>query len=292
MKSHFCKAFDANHNPCPQSVETGQITCSDHTDFYTPRIWFNQYPLNIVDDDDYFFSSNEKLKTVYNTAILEGLVKITQEHFQDLVECGKPIESLIDYYLLCCKQPGVDPLWNFHLFNETSKQIMNCHTSRIYDMIQEDKSILYRLLDPIFNNDVRDFDSILYHLLYNLTSKDKMITHSINEHIHLDNQSVSLIQYIEDHPKFSSEFLWKHSKYNESLISMISSGNTSENSTSNKILTFLLSLPDKRRVFYESRKAAFKEKADEIISITWAPERFLKWCMTNEEVDDIKNRFT
>lgn len=290
---YFCKAFDAKHNQCLASVLTDRDVCKEHSNFYDPIQWFQRYPLNIEnEDDDYFFSSSDKLKKVYTTAILGGFITITQDHLRDLVDTGKPIESLVDYYLLCCLQPGVDPLWNSRLFHQTSKEIADCHNLILYEHVQRDKNFLYRLLEPLFNNDVRAFDTILYHLLFNIALlEDNYKTYSTKP-MYLDNPDISLLQYVQSHSKFNNEFLWKHSVHSENTISLISSRNLTERSISKKILDFLLSLPEKRKARQEYQRASFTEKAEEIVSVAWAPERVTNWCMSHDESKDIETRWS
>jgi hypothetical protein len=289
---NFCKAFDSRNNPCLNSVDTEHGVCDEHCDFYSAEHWFDRYSLNTDRHDaDYFFSSNEKLKNVYRTAILEGFITITPGHFQDLIDTGKPIEGLVDYYLLCCLQPGVDPLSNYKLFSQTCKEILVCHRRSMYELIQEDKNILYRFLDPLFNNSVRSFDTMLYHIMSTIVSLEHSWKSQKNSPIYLDNQTVSLIQYIQSHPKFHSEFLWKYSSHNETLIELISTKSTGKGIISNILMKFLESLPEHRRVNRENTKMLFKDQADEIISVGWSPERVRKWCLNLEELKDIDDRW-
>lgn len=269
----FCKAFDSRQNPC---LNPGDL-CQDHLDFYDT--WFQRYPLA---DNDYFFSSSEKVKKVYTTAILENRVKITREHFEDLVNTGKPIESLVDYYLLCCLQKDVDPLWNMALFNQTCKEIVLCHTKPVYSLVQKDKHFLYRFLDPLFNSS-RSFDTILYYILWNITSWEHIWKSSHDVPIYLDNPEVSLIQYIKAHPRFSSEFIWKDSIQHENMMNLISKKITGMGSTSKLVMKFLETVPDLRAEEKLKRKKVFQERANEIISVAWAPQRVRKWCMS---IDD------
>lgn len=282
---YFCNAFHENHSPCSIPVTTERGVCPGHHDFYKD-VWISRYPLNMDGENDFFFSSSEKLKNVYKKAILEGYVKITQAHFQDLVYSGKPVSSFVDYYLLCCLQPGVDPLWHFRLFNETVTEIANCHTRSVFPLVKNDKTILYRFLDPLFNTTMREFDAIFYYMVNRLCAG--YYTPSKTP-IHIDDPSVSLLQYFQDHPKFKREFLWKHSIYNENSISLISS--RKDEPVPKKILSFIFDLPEKRKACYESQKLAFKEKAEEIVQVTWAPERFMKWCVDVEEGKELNERW-
>ena len=287
----LCKAFDDSYNPCLNYTDHSHIVCKDHQGFYQASNWFHRYPLNPSGEDDYFSFSSDKLKKVYKTAILEGHIKITQEHFRDLVVSGKPLESLIDYYLLCCLQPGVDPLWSINLFHQTCKEIVFCHTEAVYPLVQQDKNFLYRFLDPLFNNKERTFDLIFYYILWNITSCEHIWKVPFDVPIHLDNPTVSLIQYIKAHPKFSNEFLWKDSIHYENMMNLISTKQSGMRLTSRTIMKFLQSIPDLRNEQKFKQKMAFQEKAGEIVAVAWAPKRVRKWCLSLEEGTAMDNRW-
>jgi hypothetical protein len=289
--THTCNAFDTNQDPCFRSVPTERGVCEDHYDYYESNRWFCEYPLNIQTDDlDYFASSSDKLKKVYKKAILGGFITITQSHFNDLINSGRPIESLVDYYLLCCMQPGIDPLWSVRLFKQVAREIIMCHHPSVYQLVQKDSNFLYKFLDPLFNNTTRSFDSMLFNLLINIA----LVNTSWSRNTCADcilNPKVSLIQYIQDHPLYTMEFAWKYSEYDLIVTSLLNRKNPKEGSIANHILKFILSIPEKRRSIRESHKAAFKEKANEIIEHAWAPERVLNWCLDVEEQGQLKNRW-
>lgn len=286
-----CNAFTDTHEPCLTSVDTERGVCSEHTDYYDEDLWLKRFPFNPDLDYAYYFCTRKKLKDIYHKAILEKYIVIKENHFKDLLRFGDPIETLQDYYLLCCMQPGVDPLWSIKIFKRVV-QTMVYTLAFSNDLVKENNSILYRHLDPLFNNDVRSFDSIVYRVLYYMTqvslsarSKEVIIDS-------VDSPLDSLIHYIKDHPKFKREFVWKESKYKEAMLKMLSQQGYTKDTIQGKIIEIVQNLANESKEIRESRKKDFGPMADEIMSLSWAPERFVDWCLSVDEQDEIKGRWS
>lgn len=282
---HFCNAFDRLNNPCLTEVSSQRDVCSIHKDFYEPTKWFKRF---ILGTRGYSFSSGAKIQAVYKRGIVDGFVKITQSHFKDLEDCGKPLIDLVDYYLLCCNQSGVDPLWSNSLFMATVKCILDMHSSSIYELVSIHRSLLDRFVNPLFNC-LRSFDSIMLYVLYGLIMSDK--NNSSTANLNIDNPNASIIQYIKDHPKFKSEFLWMSSHYESKLLSLLNNSPAEETSLRGKIKTFVESFPALRVAQRESYSTSFLEKKNEIISLAWHPSRALDWCLDTDELKELKSRW-
>jgi len=286
-----CNAFTDTHQPCLTPVDTDRGICSEHTDYYDEDVWLNRFPFNPDLDYAYYFCTRKNLKQIYHKAILEKYIVIKENHFKDLLRFGDPIETLQDYYLLCCMQPGVDPLWSIRIFKRVVQTTVDTMVFSD-DLVKENKDVLYRHLDPLVNNDVRSFDSILYRILYYMTqvslsasSKKKLLDC-------IDSPSGSIIQYFKDHPKFKKEFIWKESKYKEAMIKMLSQQEYTGDTIQGKIIQIVQNLSEEATQIRESRKKEFRPMADEIVSLTWAPERFVDWCLSVDEQDELRSRWS
>lgn len=285
---YYCNGFHENLNPCLNEVLEPRGLCVDHTNYYTSDTEF----LNKIYYNGFYLSSREKTMNVFKKAILEGFIRVTQKHLMNLLYISRPLEDLLDYYLICCMQPGVDPLWSTTFFKKIVLEIVSCHSNMTYFLLEENPSKLYSLLNPFFNNTSRSFDSILYNLLYYVSQLEITEPLRFKKVDNISNPKVSLLQYILDHPRFRDEFSWTHSIYSEKFISLISSSNHSIDGLTSKILEFLVRLDEKRKAIRESRKDMFKEKRDEILSIAWAPERFCDWCLTPDQGEALRSRWS
>jgi hypothetical protein len=284
----LCKAFDALHNPCLNETSDGHLVCEIHTNFYNPAVWFHKYVL--VPDPNprqYSIASSEKLKKVYKTAILEGLVPIKWNHFRDLEDSGKSLGHLADYYLLCCMQPGVDPLWSMPLFNVVIMWACMLHKPDNYKPYSYEDKFMSVLLDPLFNS-LRKFDYMMATVLYSVCSHSNLDTFTdVDKNI--DNPRYSLLQYIKDHPKFTSELLWMDSVAEQSLTRVLS--RIPNQAVVKKIKEFLESIPELRLAERKKRVNLFSERAQEIREIAWHPKRVRHWCLDTETLADINERW-
>ena len=272
----FCDAFTEYLNPCLMACSHNGL-CILHQTYYDPEEWFERHIFS-PNRNLYCFSSGAKIQSIYKKAILDGRVKITRDHFRDLDTSHHP-ESLVDYYLICCKQPGVDPLWSKKLFNNTIKQILTMHRPDIHPIVSMNRNLLDRFLEPLFNTSYRSFEYMVSYVLFSIMSLE--VTDGVHKGaVNLD-KSVSLLQYIKDHPKFHSEILLGQSYSIENLLQVTNPARDG------KIVEFLRSLPDQRRAFREQRYEKNKEMREEISYAVWRPESYLGF----EEYRDLKARW-
>lgn len=271
----FCNAFDNNLNPCLNEIEHGEDVCATHSTFYSPEEWFERYIFS-VNRELYYFSSGSKIQAIYKKAILEGRIKITHEHFRDLESNERPY-SLVDYYLLCGLQPGVDLLWSNKLFTTTVRTILAMHSPGVYPMVLANKQILNRFLDPLFST-TRSFESMVSHVLFSIMSLNTLnIEESSLANL---NGAVSLLQYIKTHPKFNTEILLGHAISINNLLLL----NTKPD---DKIGEFLKTIPDQRKSCREMLHEKNTAMREEISYAVWRPECFLGF----EEYKELKARW-
>ena len=265
----YCNAFTDDLNPCLMSCPLGSDVCILHKDFYVREVWFERFIFS-VDRILYYFSSSAKIQLLYKKSILDGRVPVTREHFEDLVSGSIEPSSLVDYYCLCCKQPGVDPFWNMTLFKATVKTILDLHKPRVYDMIASNRHTMYRFLEPLFTN-VR-FDTMVFTLLY------YAVMFQEEDHgMHIDNKSVSMLQYLKDHPKFKT-MLTQHCISEDNLICILKNATNiaSTSSVRKKVQEFLSSLLTYRQRFRLYRELSCRDMKKELVEIVHQrPELFL-----------------
>jgi len=274
----FCNAFDRFNSPCLSEVPHGCDVCEQHTYFYGPQ-WLERFPFAPEPNARmFFFSSPSKIKAIYVKAIVEGRVKITRDDIKRLEDYG-PSESCIDYYTICCMQDGVDPLSSPKLFTQVVKQIVNFHRPMVYDAIRADPQLLTRFLNPLLDTSYRSFGNMVCHILYcayRLKTSNDLVQNI--------DATVSLIQEIKNHPKFSSEFLWEHSDTEEKLINMLLYSNAEPGSIQEKIKKFFMEMKGLRQEAQIKQRKLFSDKREEIVALAWSPERFRQWCLDTEEV--------
>lgn len=284
----FCNAFNRQHNPCLNPAS--RDVCDAHEFYYSN--WFQEFPLSDCPTREFFFTSSSKIKAIYSKAILDSRVKITQKHFKDLESSGKSLHTLVDYYALCCMQPGVDPLWSTKLFTQLVKNIMALHSPQVYTSLTTDRSILYRFLDPIFNSQMRTFGYMLCHTLYTCVSLETALANSKHSSAaNINHPYISLIQYLIEHPKFKNEFLWQHVDAEEKLLSILSSTIPTKNSIHEKIKTFVESFPSRRLEAREKKRVSFEIQKNEIEAIGWHPDRVLDWRLSLDDRQEIRDRW-
>jgi hypothetical protein len=97
---------------------------------------------------------------------------------------------------------------------------------------------------------------------------------------------VSLFQYIKSHPKFQSEFLWKHSTHEENLLILVNRSK-SETLAYEKIKAFLLSLPSERTLNRVRRHIVNGAMKKEITEAVWNPA----WFLDHEEYKALATRW-
>ena len=263
----YCNAFTDDLNPCLTACPLGSDVCILHKDFYVREVWFNKFIFS-VDRILYYFSSSAKIQLLYKKSILDGRVHVTREHFEDLISGAIEPSNLVDYYCLCCKQPGVDPFWNITLFKATVKTILDLHKPGVHDMIVSNRHTMWRFLDPLFTN-VR-FDAMAFTLLYYAV----MLQHDTHA-MHFDNKSASMLQYLKDHPKFKT-MLTQHCGAEENLICILKNSNLVSSSVRKKVQEFLSSLLIYRQRFRLYRELTCRNMKKELIEIVHQrPELFL-----------------
>ena len=275
----YCNAFDRFNSPCVSEIPEGADVCDQHTHFYGPT-WFERFPFAREPNPRlFFFSAPSKIKAIYTRAILENRVKVTREHIKRLEEEFPNSNEGVDYYLLCCMQPGVDPISSTRFFTQAIKNILDCHSPMLYHAVQADPYLLTRFLNPLLNTSYRSFSSMVCHILYSayrLTSSDDMAKNI--------DKALSLLGVIKSHPKFTSEFLWEHSESEDKLMNMLLSSRPELGSIQGKIKEFFIDMKSLRKEAHEKQRVSFTEKKEEIMGAAWSPERFARWCLDTEEV--------
>jgi hypothetical protein len=225
----------------------------------------------------FYFSASSKIKAVYEKAILERRVIVTRAHIKELEE-NIPVNTGVDYYLLCCMQGDVDPLSSPKFFTQAIKEILRCHENMIYDTIRADPGLLKRFLNPLLNSKYRSFSNMVCHILYcAYRLKNTRASQNIDG-------TVSLLQEIKNHPKFNSEFVWEHSMSEEKLVNMLVYNEAAPNSVEEKIKKFFNDMRGIRSAAHERQRVSFEPKKEEIMALAWSPQRFAKWCLDTEEM--------
>jgi len=281
----YCNAFDDDHNPCLNQVSWARGICGEHSEFYEPTKWFKHY---INGDPNLIYSehSTSKVRAIHKKAILDKYIIITQPYLKQLEQI--PTILTLEFYILCCRQEGVDPMWSNKLYVHAIEKIVHCHSAAVYPLIKENRHFLDTFVVPLLNNTTRQIDSVIYTMLYTIASC--VVKVSIDPSaLYIDNPEVSVLQIIQDHPRFKNEFLWIHSEMEDKLRDILSS--TKHYPLHTKLLAFLDTLPEKRKVARESRKVSFSETAQEIVEVAWNPTRSMEWYLDINELGEIKKRW-
>ena len=282
-----CAAFTRHSLPCKNRVTGQSEVCANHENFYKPENWFKQYPLSNNSGRHYWSECHSDLKEIYRVAILEGRVLVTQDHLKDLESSARDV-SLVDYYLLCCKRPDVDPLWSPKLFSRAVIDIMNAHRPRVFDMTLANHHLVVRHLDPIFNGTARSFSHMVYSVLYYVIMLEiKQFSGKSSAATNIDNEQVSLLHYIETHPKFS-DLLWEHSDREENLLSIIKTREPIRGSCHEKIKTFVERLSMLRAKQRESQTAKMAGIREALQDCLFHPSMILDV----EEYKDLESRWS
>jgi len=281
----FCSAFNRFNAPCLNQISDGQDVCHHHVNFYRPDIWFQRFPFSADGERTFHFSSDSKLQAIYKKAILEGRVPINMDHITEIAQRGE--NHLVDYYLLCCQRADVDPLWSTKMFQKAISEILNCHKNSIFSNITADKNLLYRFLDPIFNNPTRPFSYMVCNTLYvSMMLESTKNNGRSSAGANLDNAEVSLLQYIKAHPKFT-DFLWEHSDKEEKVLSLANNKKVEVGSCHEKIKAFLESLPGERLALRQAKTVEMAALREEIVAAVWHPSMFMDF----QEYQDLRSRW-
>ena len=285
-KMSLCQAFNKFHAPCFSHPLEGKDVCFQHQNFYNPDIWFRRFPLSPIGVRLFYFSSSSKIRHIYKKAILEGRVPITKQHFVDLEESSMgETDAYVDYYLFCCGHPDVDPLWSTVLFKRAIHLILCLHKTVVYSTILDDKKLLTRFLDPIFNSPYRSFSTMLFTTFQKILIFDPVRRGDAG--LYLDREEISLIQYIKAHPKFK-DFLLEHSDKEDKMLGLLKNSRPVEaNSCHEKVKKFFESLPAERQKLLEQMAARIAPLRTEIVEAVWHPSMFMDF----REYQDLKNRW-
>jgi len=273
----YCNAFDRFNSPCLAEVSEDCDVCTQHTYFYGPQ-WFDRFPFAPEPNQRmFFFSASSKVKAIYQKAIVEKRVIVTRSHIKDLEDNVSPHLG-VDYYLLCCMQNGVDPLYSPKFFTQAIKEIVRYHEDINYDTVRADPDILRRFLNPLLNSNYRTFSNMVCHIMYcAYRIKNSRASKNIDG-------TVSLLEEIKHHPKFISEFLWEHSNTEEKLVNMFLCNDAEPASLQGKIKKFFTDMRALRSAAHEKQRISFQPKKEEIMALAWSPERFTQWCLDTEEM--------
>ena len=282
-----CAAFTLLNLPCKNHVANLSEVCATHENFYKPENWFKQYPLSSISSRHYWSDCHSDLKEIYRIGILEGRIAVTQDHMKDLEASARDV-SLIDYYLLCCQRPEVDPLWSPKLFSRAIINVINAHRPRVFDRTLLDHNLLLRYLDPIFNGTTRSFSYMVYSVLYYVIMLEtKHFAGQSSSARNLDNEQTSLLHYIETHPKFSS-LLWEHSDKEENLRCIIKSREPIQGSCHEKIKGFIERLSVLRAKQRESQIAKISGIREALRDCLFHPSMILDV----QEYKDLQSRWS
>lgn len=286
-KMSLCQAFNKFHSPCFNHPLEGKDVCYQHQNFYDQDIWCKRFPLSPIGIRLFYFSSSSKIKQIYNKAIMEGRVRITMQHFLDLEEASMgETDAYVDYYLFCCGHPDVDPLWSGTLFKRAIHTILGLHKTGVYETILNDKKLLTRLLDPIFNSPYRSFSSMLFFTFQSVLIIDNKRRSDVA--LNLDRDEISLIQYIKAHPKFK-DFLLEHSDKEDKMLGFLEhKGWIKEGSCHEKIKKFFEGLSAERALLLERMEVAMAPLRTEIVEAVWHPSMFMDF----REYQDLESRWS
>jgi hypothetical protein len=289
IRMSFCNAFDRLHNPCLNEIPHGADVCEQHENFYT-QAWFDRYVFRLEPNPTkFFFTSSEKIKNVYKKAILGSRIQITRQHFRQVESLLNPVSDFVDYYLLCCMQPNVDPLWSSKLFEASIKKILANHNKPT----QLTRSNVSEYLNPIFNTNNRSFSSMLFYTIYYIIRLDDQLVRSVYAAADkFDNPEASFLQYVKTHPKFKKELLWSTSFVEDNIMSLLSNKASPAGSIHGKLLSFLSSLPELRLLERERHRDEFRPLGQEIVETAWNPDRSLKWCLSIDETKRYKDEYS
>ena len=136
-------------------------------------------------------------------------------------------------------------------------------------MILPNRLTMYRFLDPLFTN-VR-FDAMAFTILYYACMLEED-SHAAQ----FDNKSVSMLQYLKDHPKFKTS-LTQYSLAEERLLDLVKTSSSGTSSTvKKKVSEFLRSLLTYRQRFRMHRELTCRDMKKELVEIVHQrPELFL-----------------
>jgi len=194
-------------------------------------------------------------------------------------------DAYVDYYLFCCGHPDVDPLWSTVLFKRAIHLILCLHKTVVYSTILDDKKLLTRFLDPIFNSPYRSFSTMLFTTFQKILIFDPVRRGDAG--LYLDREEISLIQYIKAHPKFK-DFLLEHSDKEDKMLGLLKNSRPVEaNSCHEKVKKFFESLPAERQKLLEQMAARIAPLRTEIVEAVWHPSMFMDF----REYQDLKNRW-
>lgn len=285
----FCNAFDRLHNPCLNEIRDGTSVCQQHENFYTHG-WFDRYVFRLEPNPTkFFFTSSEKIKNVYKKAILGSHVQVTRQHFRDIEVLLNPVSDFVDYYLLCCMQSNVDPLWSSKLFEASIKKIVAIHN----DNLLLNRKTMNDYLNPIFSTSVRSFSSMLFYTIYYIVRLDDQLVRSLYAAAqNFDTPEASFLQYVKAHPSFKKELLWSNSFVEENILALLLNKVAPPGSIHDKLLSFLKSLPQLRILERERHRDEFRPLGQEIVETAWNPDRSLQWCLSIDEAKRYKEEYS
>jgi hypothetical protein len=201
---YTCSAF-TRYTPCSHKVDKEFSVCSQHTDFYNESRWLQEYILEPYDSkrDSFTLVINNCITNVIRKAILEKHIIVTKEHLETVYT--RMGTASLDYYLLCCNQSQVDPLWIWPLWEEFCIMIYLRHQSILSDVVKGDPRFLYEYLKSIFDPPSRShcLSELFFELVViELSPKYKKYAKYISTRI--NNPNGSLLQFLSNHPNRSS----------------------------------------------------------------------------------------
>jgi hypothetical protein len=109
-EGRLCQAYRHDHRRCCKKADIGTNLCKLHTNYY--RDWFKNRPPY----RGFMRQKDNRVYQSYKAQLKTGWIQVFSQELNSLGDT----DYHIDYYLLLCTYcPGVDPLWNPHLFRTT-----------------------------------------------------------------------------------------------------------------------------------------------------------------------------
>lgn len=269
-----CCAFTKSHVQCKLRKDKSGNFCFMHPNYFTD--WFDQNPplrgIRTV---------CERIRSMHKEVITNGYVEITQDLLCSLK--SEPY-AYVDYYVLCCQNPRVDPMWVPEMLHHAiAMMFRDVYITRSTVAVAMKEWLLPLIRNPHMES--REKQQQLLEILVHWSGRYLHTYRSLTEDHIIQFWSIYVHEAdlgwcypeMENRMRLAEKVLLKQEGVDiDAEVYRVTI----------RIALEEIARPYELLKYYQ--KMRMSEIKEELIAVAWGPDRMMEWCMDIVEMQEMK----